>query len=149
MITLVRTNADDEAFRYLVSLLDEGLKITDGEEHAFYDQFNKVDNIKYVVVAYDDEIPVGCGAIKEYDVRTMEIKRMFVKSEQRGKGIASTILADLESWAMELNHNRCILETGSRQVEAIELYHKRGYKRIQNYGQYAGIENSVCFDKEL
>jgi putative acetyltransferase len=55
----------------------------------------------------------------------------------------------LETWASELSFEKCILETGKRQPEAIRLYEKNGYKRIPNYGQYAQIENSVCFEKDF
>ncbi|MEO6589269.1 MAG: GNAT family N-acetyltransferase, partial [Pyrinomonadaceae bacterium] len=59
------------------------------------------------------------------------------------------ILAELENWAKELNFSECILETGLKQPEAIRLYQKSGYETILNYGQYAGVENSVCMKKVL
>jgi len=102
-----------------------------------------------VVVAYDDGQPAGCGAIKEYAPAVMEVKRMFTRPQSRGRGVASKVLRELEIWAGELSYKKCILETGVRQQEAIGLYKKSGYKLIPNYGQYAGIENSVCFEKEL
>ena len=74
---------------------------------------------------------------------------MFVLPEQRGKGIAGEILAELEKWAGELNFKKCILETGKRQPEAIRLYSKSGYNVIPNYGQYENVSNSVCFEKEI
>jgi GNAT superfamily N-acetyltransferase len=149
MINLIRTNSVNPDFIKLVKLLDEELAIVDREDHSFYSQFNKIDNIRYVVVADEDEKPAGCGAIKEYDPETMEVKRMFVPTERRKKGIASAILNELENWAAELSFTKCILETGKRQPEAIGLYKKNGYKQIPNYGQYASVENSVCFSKEL
>lgn len=72
---------------------------------------------------------------------------MFVKPECRGQGIAQAVLAELESWAGELGFKECVLETGKKQPEAIRLYQKSGYELIPNYGQYAGIENSVCMKK--
>lgn len=147
MLTLLRTNSQNQDFQKLVKRLDEDLKITDGDDHAFYDQFNKISNIKYAVVAYLNNEAVGCGAIKYFDETTVEIKRMFVPLSQRGKGIASQILRELEIWATELNYTQTVLETGSRQVEALKLYRKNGYEVIENYGQYAGVENSICFRK--
>jgi len=147
MINLLKTNSDHPDFIALVRLLDADLAIRDGEDHAFYSQFNKIDAIKHVVLAYEGERPVGCGAIKQYDAVTMEVKRMYVLPEGRQKGIASKILVELEHWAGELSRERCVLETGKNQPEAIALYHKSGYARIPNYGQYVGIENSVCFEK--
>ncbi len=149
MVLLVKTNAENQDFINLVAKLDAGLAITDGDEHAFYDQFNQLDDIKYVIVLYKDEKAVGCGAIKKYGSETMEIKRMFVLEECRGLGLASMILKALEVWAMNLGFLRCILETGSRQHEAIGLYHKREYQIIPNYGQYQDVQNSVCFEKKL
>ena len=147
MITIIRTNSKNPDFQTLVVSLDAELQIRDGAEHSFYAQFNKIDNLSEVVVAYLDEIAVGCGAIKPYSDQTAEVKRMFVKLENRGKGIAGKILAELETWAKELNFAECILETGFKQPEAIALYKKSGYEIIPNYGQYVGVENSVCMRK--
>ncbi|TAG86772.1 MAG: GNAT family N-acetyltransferase [Bacteroidetes bacterium] len=149
MISYIQTNSENKDFQELVKQLDASLKITDGDEHSFYDQFNKIDNIKYVMIAYQNNIAIGCGAIKEYDENTMEIKRMFVIPEKRGNGLASQILILLENWSKTLNYKKCILETGKRQIDAIALYQKNNYKITKNYGQYENIENSVCFEKEL
>lgn len=149
MISLIRTESGNKDFIRLIKKLDADLAEIDGEEHTFYSQFNKVDLIRHVVLAYQNNKAISCGAIKEYDPKTMEIKRMYTSTENRGKGIAGLILAELENWASEMNFEKCILETGKRQAEAIGLYKKSGYVIIPNYGQYAGIENSVCFMKEL
>ncbi len=146
---LKRTDSDDPDFITLVRHLDAELAIRDGDEHAFYSQFNKLVNIRHVVVAYQDGRAVGCGAIKPLEAGVMEVKRMFVFPELRGQGIASMVLSELERWAVELNAHACCLETGMKQPEAIALYQKNRYERIANYGQYVGVENSVCFRKEL
>ena len=147
MYNIKRTNSDDIDFQNLVIELDKDLAIRDGEEHDFFAQFNKISAIKYVVVLYENGIAVGCGAIKEYEENVMEIKRMFVPLEKRGKGIASIVLKELESWTKELGFEKCILETGIKQPEAICLYKKNDFVIIKNYGQYAEIEDSVCFEK--
>jgi len=149
MIQLLRTDSENKDFIELVRKLDADLAERDGKDHSFYAQFNKIDRIKYAVVAYENEKPVGCGAMKQYDAVSMEIKRMYVIPESRGKGIASNILSALENWASELSFTGCLLETGKRQPEAIQLYMKHGYKPVENYGQYIGVENSVCFKKGL
>lgn len=149
MHQITRTDSENIDFISLVRQLDAYLAVTDGDEHAFYDQFNKIQNIKNVIVLYENQIPVGCGAIKEFATDTMEVKRMFVKSEYRGKGIAGKILAELETWAFEMGYSKCVLETGKRQVEAVALYMKSGYRIIPNYGQYIGMDNSICFEKVL
>ncbi len=147
MISVTRTDSDNQDFIDLIKYLDADLAERDGDDHSFYAQFNKIDKIKYVVIAYENGTPVGCGAIKEYEPNIMEIKRMYTALENRGKGIASKVLTELENWANELSYEKCILETGKKQPEAIGLYKKNGYKIIPNYGQYAEVENSVCFEK--
>jgi putative acetyltransferase len=149
MITIKRTTSSDNDFQKLVVKLDKDLAIRDGDEHAFYAQFNKTVSIKNVVVAYVKDEAVGCGAFKEYDADAIEIKRMYVEPTFRGKGIAQQILAELEIWAKENNYTGCMLETGKKQPEAIALYIKAGYIIIPNYGQYQNIENSVCMKKEI
>jgi putative acetyltransferase len=149
MIKLIRTDSANLDFQKLVTLLDQDLQIRDGEEHDFYAQFNKTDKINNVVVAYFDEKPVGCGAFKNYTAETVEIKRMFVKLENRGQRIAKQVLDELEIWANELGYSTFILETGTKQPEAIRLYQREGYEVIPNYGQYEGVENSVCMQKVL
>jgi GNAT superfamily N-acetyltransferase len=145
----VRTDSSDINFQKLVKLLDEDLKIRDGSEHAFYAQYNKTDDIKNVVVYYENNNAVGCGAFKKYDDHKAEIKRMFVHSDHRGKKIGRIILKELESWAAESGYHECILETGKKQPEAIKLYQNAGYKTIPNFGQYANAGNSVCMNKLL
>lgn len=149
MITLLRTDSGNADFIHLVKLLDLDLAKRDGEEHSFYAQFNRIDSLKHVVVLYENNLAIGCGAIKPYDQTTMEVKRMYTVPEQRGKGIAAKVLTELEKWAAELSYEKCILETGKKQPEAIALYQKKGYTIIPNYGQYTAIENSVCFEKEI
>ena len=149
MIRLLRTNSENSDFTELVKQLDSDLAIRNGEYHSFYSQFNKLDKIKHVVIAYENDEPAGCGAIKEFGPDTMEIKRMYVRPEMRKMGIAFRILNELETWAGELSYTKCILETSLKQQEAIGLYKKNGYLLIQNFGQYTGVENSICFEKEL
>ena len=149
MIKIVRTNSENQDFINLVKKLDAYLKITDGDEHDFYNQFNNIDVLKNVVVIYIDEIAVGCGAIKEFDLSSVEVKRMFVAPKNRGKGFAQKILKELETWAKELGYKKCVLETGKRQIEAVNFYKKCNYKVIPNYGQYKQMENSICFEKVL
>ncbi|GAB3203608.1 GNAT superfamily N-acetyltransferase [Pontibacter aydingkolensis] len=149
MLTLTHTTSDNPDFRSLIVLLDQDLAIRDGEEHAFYAQFNKIDSIKHVIMAYVDGKAAGCGAIKQYADGVAEVKRMFVHPDFRGQGIAKSILAGLEAWAKELKYKATILETGTKQPEAIALYRSSGYRQIPNYGQYAGVVNSLCFEKVL
>jgi GNAT superfamily N-acetyltransferase len=149
MIQTQRTTSENEDFRKLVSELDKDLARRNGDTNAFFAQFNKIDLIKHVVVVYENNEPVGCGAMKEYDSSAMEVKRMFVPFEKRGKGLAAVVLQELEKWAKELGYKKCLLETGDKMPEAIRLYMKSSYAIIPNYGQYVDIESSICFEKSL
>ena len=149
MIRTVRTNSENSDFVELVARLDNLLADLDGRDHDFYNQYNKIDKIKHVVVAYSGGIPVACGAIKKFDPETMEVKRMFTADSHRGKGLATLVLAELEKWTLELSYAKCILETGKRLPDAVRLYQKNGYLPIPNYGQYVTMENSCCFEKKL
>ncbi|MEO7446310.1 MAG: GNAT family N-acetyltransferase [Ferruginibacter sp.] len=149
MLTYTRTGSHNNDFISLVSFLDADLAIRDGEDHPFYDQFNKLDDINHVLVAYEGDDAVACGAMKPLSGEAMEIKRMYTLPGYRGQGIAATLLSHLEKWAASLGYKKCLLETGIRQPEAIALYEKMKYKRISNYDQYAGIDTSVCFGKEI
>lgn len=149
MLKLLRTDYTNPDFIDLVKLLDAELRESDGDAHPFYAQYNKIENIRNVIVAYSDDVPAGGGAIKKYNDEIAEIKRMFVKPEFRGQGISKNILKELESWAEELDFSECILETGKKQLAAIKLYQSSGYKVIPNYDQYAGAELSVCMKKNI
>jgi putative acetyltransferase len=146
---LVRTNSHDRDFISLVKELDADLAIRDGADHSFYSQYNKLDHIRHVIVVYDNGLAVSCGAIKKYDDSSMEVKRMYTKPSHRGQGLALQVLNELEKWTTELGYEKCVLETGKKQPEAIALYKKAGYMIIPNYGQYANVENSVCFAKVI
>lgn len=146
---LIRTTSDNIDFQNLVIQLDAYLKILDGEDHEFYANLNKTEDLKHVIVCYENDIAIGCGAFKEYEVQIAEIKRMFTLPEHRGNGIAKAILSELENWAKEVKYSFSILETGYLQVDAIHLYTKLGYEVIENFGHYFGVENSVCMKKIL
>lgn len=149
MQNLTRTTSQNLDFTNLVLLLDADLKILDGDDHEFYAQINQTAVLKNVIVFYENDIAVGCGAFREIDSQTVEIKRMFVLPDFRGKGIASKIIIELERWIFELRYSEAILETGINQPEAIALYQKLGYSVTQNYGQYANMENSICMKKVI
>lgn len=143
----VRTDYRNPDFKDLVEKLDAELSLRDGPDHGFYHQFNGIEGLDQVVVAYEGSIPVACGAIKPFGAYSMEVKRMFVLPEYRGRGASQKVIRALEVWAWESGATRCVLETGKRQPEAIAFYRKSGYAQMENYGPYRGIENSLCFEK--
>lgn len=148
MIEIRRTDSQNPEFKRLVQVLNSELARRDGEGHPL-SQFNTIADLKYVVLAIDEDEAVGCGAIMRYDSEAMEIKRMYVSSEVRGQRIGEKILSDLESWARELGAAKCILFTGSKQPEANKLYQRNGYGQIQKYGKLRAIPDSLCFSKDL
>ncbi len=149
MLELKRTNNLDKDFLLLVSRLDADLAARYGQLQQVYDQYNKIENLETVVVAYDKNVAVGCGCFKQLEDDVVEVKRMYVDEDHRGKGIGACILTELENWAGELRYSALVLETGNNQPEAVRLYQKKGYQPISNYGQYAGMDTSICMKKAL
>ena len=149
MISLKRDNSKNIDFIKLIVDLDLELNDRYGQDQEIYDQYNIIDYIDTVVVAYDNETAAGCGCFKKYDDQTIEIKRMFVKKEFRGRGISKLVLRELETWGTQLGYSSAILETGDYQHEAIGLYEKSGYSRIPNFAQYADMPHSICMKKIL
>jgi putative acetyltransferase len=149
MTEFVRTTSENADFRKLIDALDEDLYQRNGEAQLQYRQYNQVDLIDHVVVVYFEGKAVGCGCYKRFDDQTVEMKRMFVLPEMRGKQLAARMLQELEKWAVEEGNTTAVLETGLRQVEAIRLYTVAGYSLIENYGQYIGMEDSICYLKKL
>jgi GNAT superfamily N-acetyltransferase len=149
IIVLKRTDSNEADFKHLVKLLDQNLVEINGDIQADYDQYNLIDQIETVVIAYADGTAAGCGCFKKFDEDTMEIKRMYVNKPYRQKGIAFKILNELEAWAQELGYGQFVLETGRRHHEALALYHKMGYVIIPNYGPYIAMEESICMRKVL
>lgn len=149
MIQYFRTDSSNTDFQGLVLLLDKYLSVINGEKDSFFAAFNTIDTLQNVIVGYDNEKPVGCGAFKPYSDDSAEIKRMFVAEGYRGQGIAQGILTALETWASELGFSTCILETSKSMLPAVQLYEKCGFTVIPNYGQYREVETSVCMQKRL
>lgn len=149
MIQLIRTTSKNEAFIDLVKFLDADLKIRDGDDHDFYNQYNAIDTLKHVIVAYLNGEAVGCGAFKQMEHDAVEIKRMYVNPNHRGNKIATKVVVGLELWVQESGFKKILLETGTSMPEAVGLYKKCGYQVIENYGQYKAIDTSICFQKDI
>jgi putative acetyltransferase len=149
MPEIIRTNSDNPHFRQLVVLLDADLTLRYGDLQKHYAQFNHINFIDTVVLAFENDVAAGCGCFRYFAPRTVEVKRMYVKPEFRGRGISRLILSELEKWAGELGYTDSVLETGNQQMEAINLYHRFGYTEIPNYGNYEGTETSICMSKKL
>lgn len=150
IVSVKRTSANDPDFRQLVELLDKDLWRRYPDTQDFFTPFNVIKEDGKVVVAYVDGSPAGCGCFRGMDDRkTVEIKRMYVKDEVRGKGIGKRIVGELEAWALEEGKTRAVLETGRNQPEAVALYKKLGYEETERYGPYVDSEASICMGKTL
>ncbi|OLT46235.1 GNAT family N-acetyltransferase [Saccharomonospora sp. CUA-673] len=108
------------------------------------------------LVGYRGDEPIACGGWRRHDedegplrAGDAEIKRMFVVEAHRGNGHARAMLAALERTAADADCRRIVLETGTRQPEAIALYRSAGYREIDKFGVYAQDVLSVCMAKEL
>lgn len=143
---LIRTNSQNPDFQKLTALFDEYLVDIDGDEKDFFAQYNQI-YLENVIICYENATAIACGAFKKHSDKKVEIKRMFVHPHHRGKSIASKILNELERWAIELNYLEGILETSNKLQNAIALYKKSGYEITEQYGQYIGVESSVCMKK--
>jgi putative acetyltransferase len=148
-IKIKRTTSNDPDFQMLVAHLDHELWNELNEDQATYDQYNKVPDLPTVILLYAGDRAVACGCFKKYDSNTVEIKRMFVEKDHRGKGLSKIILDELEKWAAESGFQYSILETSIHFKVAQTLYANAGYSVIENYDQYKGLEESVCMKKEL
>lgn len=146
---LIRTNSNNVHFQQLVKELDADLRSRYNELQDTYSQYNKVPDLPTVVIAMDGDEPAGCGCFKRFDENSVEIKRMFVSPLKRRKGIAAAVLCELLVWAKELGYESAVLETGILQQEAIGLYRREGFELIPNYGQYIGMETSICMKRKL
>ena len=133
------TDGNNKDFIELCHGLDDFLnELVGGEE-------NRADDIHDVIIAYDDDIPVGSASFKKYDDECAEVKRVFIKQEYRGKGISNTLMELLENAARKQGYHYLILESGEPLVAARKI----GYKVIPNYGQYKDMPDSICMRKEL
>jgi putative acetyltransferase len=147
MLTVKRTNGNDTDLKELIMQLDKFLWSVYNEGMEYFGRFNYVDEDHRAIVVYNNNVPVGCGCLREIDSETTEVKRMFVLPSERKKGVAGLVLDELEKWAKELDYKKVILETGDRLTAAIHLYQKHQYKITDNYGPYVGIKESICMKK--
>ena len=108
------------------------------------------ESIAVFFVARDESgTPLGCGGLRIVDDGIAEIKRMYVRPESRGSGVASALLRRLEEAALDLGSPALVLETGTAQQRAVGFYQREGFRRIANFGPYVGAPLSVCYSKVL
>lgn len=148
---LVYTNGTNPDFVMLCSQLDKYLfEMVGGEkQRKQYSQYNTLEDIHDVILAYENDRPIACASFKFHDTDTVEVKRVFIRKEYRGKGLSKQLMTELENQAKTKGYSKLILETGEQLPAAIAFYKKAGYSVIPNYGQYQDMKESVCMQKEL
>jgi putative acetyltransferase len=108
------------------------------------------DDVAEFVIGYDHNgTAIGCGALRRLDDTSAELKRMFVDPAARGSGVATAILRALETRAAARGWTALRLETGREQPDAVRFYEREGYARIPNFGDYAGVDTSICYERVL
>lgn len=136
-------------FVALTEFLDAELAEKNGSLQALYSRYNKLAGIEDIFLAYVGGAPVGCASMKRFDDETYEVKRVFVAKDFRRFGIAEEMMRLIEVKAREKGVRHLILETSKSFEPAVGLYEKLSYDVIENYGQYKGMDNSVCMKKAL
>lgn len=150
-MVIKRTTGTDKDFIELIKLLDEELWKRYPKTQQNYEGGNILPEDVYTVLVYLEENAIGCGCLRNFenDPEKIELKRMFVKEKYRGKRVGRVIVEELEKWALELNKKTILLETGVNQPEAVYLYERMGYQWIDNYGEYIGMDESICMKKNI
>jgi putative acetyltransferase len=145
-----RVHPDCEEARTLIQELDADLLHRYPRQwiHGLHPEEMRDGELVFLVVRLGTEL-VGCGALRPLDAGIAEVKRMFVRSKFRRRGISRTILSTLETIAREKGCSTLRLETGTEQPESLALYRSAGYTQIPAYGEYIGDPYSICFEKEL
>ena len=154
-LEFIRCSGINEDFIMNCQLLDMDLDRRVGRviKRDKYKQYNQLDEIKEAMVVYVDGRAAGAGAIREYQYDDIddatELKRVFVRDEFQGKGIGTKLVLELIEWAKELGYKRLILETGELLQESCHVYRKVGFEKMDNYGPYISMPESLCMMKEL
>lgn len=147
----VRSNGHVADFVSLCHQLDYELDLRAGDDaqRARHSKYNTLDEIRHAFVIYHGEKAVGCGAIRRFDEKTVELKRIYIAMDERRKGLASELIGHLQDWARELGYQRMILETPESMLEAQQLYCSLAFEKIVQYGPYKEMPEARCMSKSL
>jgi GNAT superfamily N-acetyltransferase len=148
-IKVVKTTSENPDFLFLIETFDTFLWERYPELKKEYWGNNIIEFNSNVFIIYLDDEPVACGCFKKYNKNAVELKRMFVSPKARGLGLAQMTIRELEVEARNQGFEIMILETLYKQIEAINLYQKVGFKIGDNYEPYVGLTNSVCMSKSI
>ena len=142
-------DAKSADYKRLADALDAYYYTLVGDVQDRYKDVNRPENMNCLIVAYDGEAPMACGAWKRVDGKTAEVKRIYVLPQYRRRGIASAIIRKLEADIRDHGFQQILLETARITGDSQALYLSLGYTEIPYYGSPAGAENCRCFLKEI
>lgn len=145
------TDGNNEDFRCFYEKTEEYYsKIVGGvSNRSGFVPYNLSDSISDVLIAYSDGIAVGCAGLKRYSDNDVEIKRVWVEPDCRGKKIGTQLMEQIEEKARLMGFKRTILQTRPIMSDAVGLYEKRGYTLIENYPPYDKLEGAICMALNL
>lgn len=150
-IILRQVDCENQDFLMLCEELDIFLNRAIGgeEKREKYKKFNHAETMDYIVIAYDNSEPVGCGALRRYSEEEVEVKRVFVRESYRGRNIGGMILEALILQAERMSFQRMILETGVFLEDSVRLYQRYGFEKTENYGAYRDMPESLCMGRGI
>lgn len=146
---LVFVHTMTPALKSLIDALDQEYLDRFGDIALSYRKYHGMEGLLCAVLLYSEELPIGCGCIQPFDTVSAELKRVYVAPAFRRQGMATQIVRALERAARKHGFQRMVLKTGSKMPQALSLYEKLGFRRIENYGGFAGDPLCVCMEKAL
>lgn len=145
----ILTNEKDERFIELSNELNNEYYSNIGEDSLKYLDYNTLEDPHVVLLVLNWGNPIACASYRIFDEQSVEIRRVYVKKRYRNKKIAYKLVKALEKLAMENNFKYSIIETGSENMAAINLYKKLGYEKIDNFGFFKDDDACICMRKEF
>jgi putative acetyltransferase len=150
LVSIVAERPDSVDARTLIDELEAHLDPLYPKEsrHGFSVEKLLQENVAFFVMHYDGS-PAGCGGVKFFGTEYGEVKRMFVRPQYRGLGLAKMMLNHLTEYAREKGVGLLRLETGIHQSEAIGLYERMGFRSIPPFGEYKDDPLSMFYEKQI
>lgn len=145
-LEFIWTDGNNEEFhRFYLETEDYYSSIVGGKKNREgFIPYNLSESISDVLLAYMDGVAVGCAGLKKYNDSDVEIKRVWVEPDYRGRHIATELMDRIEDKAREMGFKRAVLQTRPIMEDAVGLYEKRGYELIGNYPPYDKLGGAIC-----
>lgn len=145
------TNGENEDFKKFYLITEEYYsKLVGGiQNRSAFLPYNMSESVTDVVIAYYNDIAIGCAGLKKYSDTDVEIKRVWIEPDYRGNHIVTCLMEILENHAKKQGFQRIILQTRKQMSDALRLYSKCGYYQTDNYPPYDKLEGAICLAKDL